>query len=99
MGQSCGCWSAIAGGFRGDCGTSEAAASASPNAIQLKTSVVYDAGALFSLSLSLFEFSESSWGLFDSLTPASRWFRHEKRDLCSSIYGIDQILFLSEFVF
>ncbi|XP_042463806.1 serine/threonine-protein kinase PBL34-like isoform X2 [Zingiber officinale] len=43
MGQSCGCWSAIAGGFRGDCGTSEAAASASPNAIQLKTSVVYDA--------------------------------------------------------
>ncbi|KAG6505357.1 hypothetical protein ZIOFF_037713 [Zingiber officinale] len=43
MGQSCGFWSAIASGFRGTCGTTDAAASASPNAIQPKTSVFYDA--------------------------------------------------------
>ncbi|XP_074564050.1 serine/threonine-protein kinase PBL34-like [Curcuma longa] len=43
MGQSCGFWSSIASGFRGTCGTTEAAASASPNAIQHKNSVFYDA--------------------------------------------------------
>ncbi|URD74913.1 STYKc [Musa troglodytarum] len=45
MEKSCGCWSAIAGGFRGACGSSDAAARASPNAIQPKTSVIYDAVA------------------------------------------------------
>lgn len=76
MEKSCGCWSAIVGGISGACGSSDAAARASPNAIQPKTSVIYDAATetryLNASNRELAASHESTFSMESTLDPTSK---------------------------